>query len=131
MDLGKLKYYINARLESLTDINIYDGSAPENATFPYLVYIIQSSTKEEHNKHRILEIDFWDDTNDDSAILAASKVVEEGKYVGGVLTVYGLDKSYQVETEGYYRCYIDMDGEIPVIESNMSRIYQRYLLIVN
>ena len=126
MDLIKLKEYIKDRLENLSELPVYDGKADENATFPYLCFHFPSSSFEFRNKKdRILEIDFWNDSNDDSGILAAAEKVKSGN--GEVI---GLDGSYQTESEGFYRANIEFEGEIQTQERNVSHFNQRYLLEV-
>lgn len=120
MELGKLKEYIAVRLSGLTIIRVYNGMAPINAVFPYLTFKISSASQLVRNRSdKILEIDYWDDTNDDTAILLASNNIKEG-----------LDYSWQDEVEGFYQCHLDFEGEIPDTESNISRINQRYILKV-
>lgn len=130
MTLKQLKPYIYTRLNSLSGITVFDGKAPETAIFPYLVFKFPASNFNFRTRtDRILEIDFWDNTNDDSDILTASTQVKDGKFdEHGILTVPGLNYSYQKETSGFYRAYIDFEGEIPDTSPEISRIQQRYIL---
>jgi hypothetical protein len=131
MELGKLKEYIKTRLSSLTDIGVYNGNVPETATFPYLVFKFPAANQIVRNRSdKIMEIDYWDDSNDDTDILEAARLVKNGKYSGTTLLVPGLDYSSQSETEGFYQCNLDFEGEIEDQESNISRINQRYILKV-
>jgi len=131
VDLSELKYYISQRLVNLSGINVYDLNAPNNAEFPYLVYKFTSSSNTERKRiDWILELDYWDNTNDDTDILLAVKKVKNGIYDGDELIVPGLDYSYQYETEGFYQCFEEFQGEIPQPESNISRMNQRFLLKV-
>lgn len=128
LELTNLKYYIKERLEQLSGLNVYDGVAKDNPTFPYIVFKLPSAsnTMRMTRTDRILEIDFWNDSNDDSAILAASQIVRFGD--GGSL--YGLDNSFQNEAEGFYKCYWDFEGEIPDPEKEIYHFNQRYILQV-
>jgi hypothetical protein len=131
LSLDKLKYYICQRLEALTDIGVYDAKPSDKAAFPYLIYTFtESDFTTRRRVDRYLEIDYWNNENDDSGILQASHLVKYGKYdVDGVtLLVPGLDFSQQNESEGFYHCYCDKENEIPDTEPNISRIYQRYVL---
>ena len=133
MELGKLKEYMAIRLSALTNIGVYNGNVPITATFPYLVFKFPAANQVVRNRSdKIMEIDYWDDTNDDTAILAASELVKNGKYAidGITLLVPGLDYSRQSEAEGFYQCSLDFEGEIEDQESNVSRINQRYILKV-
>ena len=134
MSLERLKYYISVRLKALTTIGVYDTKAKDGATFPYLVFTFnESDFLTRRRVDRYLEINYWNNSNDDSAILAAASLVRLGKFdVDGVtLLVPGLDYSFQNETEGFYRCFCQKDHEIPDPETNISRLYQRYILNVD
>lgn len=131
MDFSDLKAYIKSRLESLVDIDVYDGNPACVYPFPYLNFKIPSGTPIIDTRiDRILEIDFWDNSLDSSAIYAAAELVKKGIYVNGELTVIGFDGSWQCEVEGFYRSYLDFEGEIPDPEQNISRLNQRYILMV-
>lgn len=128
MTLSELKVLIKARLTRLSGITVYDGKAAENATFPYLCYTFTSTSFQYRNRDdRILEIDYWNNSNDDSGILAAAEKVKNGTTVLGV-EIPGLNFSYQDETSGFYHAYIDFEGEIPTQERNLSRYNQRFIL---
>lgn len=127
MEISRLKYYISQRLLNLTSINVYNGKVPDNASFPYLVFkFFSSSHTVRHRKDWILEIDFWNDSNDDTSILEAAENVKTGN--GEVI---GLDSSTQNESEGFYYANIDFEGEILDTEPNISRFNQRYILKVD
>lgn len=130
MTLSELKLYVKARLVALSGITVYDGEADSEETFPYLCFHFPSTSFQYRNKDdRIMEIDYYNDSNDDTEILAAAEKVKNGTTVG-VETVYGLDKSFQDESEGFYRCNIEFEGEIPTQEKNTCRFNQRYLFEV-
>lgn len=131
MNIENLKYYISVRLKALTNIKVYDAKAESGATFPYLVFKLTGSNFLERRRvDRYLEIDYWNNTNDDTEILAAAEAVKYGKFdVDGVtLLVPGLDYSFQNELDGFYSCYIEKDNEIEDPERNIIRWYQRYHL---
>lgn len=128
MEISKLQYYISQRLLNLTDINVYNRKVPDNATYPYLVFKFESSSHNYSNrKDWILTIDYWNDSNDDTDILEAAENIKNGRTVGDTDYI-GLNFSTQNENEGFYKCEIDFEGEIPDIEPNISRFNQRYLI---
>lgn len=128
MEIDKLEYYIGERLKTLTDIQVYNKKVPDNKTFPYLVYKFYACNYAvRHRKDWILEIDYWQDSNDDTDILEASITVKNGRTVDEVDYV-GLNNSTQNETEGFYQCHIDFEGSIPDTEPNISRYNQRYII---
>lgn len=128
MDLDKLEYYIGQRLLTLTDIAVYNTKAPDDKTFPYVVFKFEACNYNFENRADwILELDFWNDSNDDTDIIDASITVKKGRTVDEVDYI-GLDKSTQNESEGFYKCDIDFEGKIPDTEPNISRFNQRYLI---
>lgn len=127
MEIDKLEYYIGERLKNLTDIQVYNKKTPDNKTFPYLVYKFYACNYTvRHRKDWILEIDYWQDSNDDTDILETAINIKNGvgEYVG-------LNNSTQNETEGFYQCTIDFEGNIPDTEPNISRYNQRFILKVD
>lgn len=127
MEIDRLEYYIGQRLLNLSSIDVYNKKAKDEATFPYLIFkIYDANYIVRHRKDWILEIDYWNDNSDNSCIIDVSIDVKNGigEYVG-------LNNSTQNETEGFYRCHIDAEGEIPEQESDMSRYHQRYILYVD
>ena len=128
MEIDKLEYYIGERLKNLTDIQVYNKKTSDNKVFPYLVYKFYACNYTvRHRKDWILEIDYWQDSNDDTDILEASINVKNGRTVDEVDYV-GLNNSTQNETEGFYQCHIDFEGSIPDTEPNISRYNQRYII---
>jgi hypothetical protein len=131
MEIDKLEYYIGERLKTLTDIQVYNKKVPDNKTFPYLVYKFYTCNYAvRHRKDWILEIDYWQDSNDDTDILEAAITVKNGRTVDEVDYV-GLNNSTQNETEGFYQCTAEFEGSIPDTEPNISRYNQRFILKVD
>jgi hypothetical protein len=131
MTLSELKIYVKDRLEALSGITVYDGEADDEETFPYLCFSFPSTSFQYRNKDdRIMEIEYYNNTNDDTEILAAAEKVRNGTVDSEGDPVYGLDKSFQDESEGFYRCNIEFEGEIPTQEKNTYKFSQRYLLEV-
>lgn len=129
--MGDLKTYIKSRLESLVDIDVYEENQYGISPFPYLVFKIPSGNPViDIRIDRVLEIDYWDNSLDSSAVKEAAELVKKGVYVDGELTIPGFDYTYQCEAEGFYRSYLEFEGEIPDTEQNIYRINQRYILIV-
>ena len=131
MKLTDLSKYITTRLENLTGWSVYNKIVPDTALYPYIVYNLGHGDSEERSRiTRNLEIDYYIDSTDNSDLLDMSEVVRRGKYVNDVLTVYGLDYSYQSENEGFYHCFHDWEDEIDTGETYISRFQQRYVLHV-
>jgi len=131
MTLSELKLLVKARLVALSGITVYDGEADSEETFPYLCFHFPSASFQYRNKDdRIMEIDYYNDSNDDTEILAAAEKVRNGTTDDEGETVYGLDKSFQDESEGFYKCNIEFEGEIKTQEKNTCRFNQRYLFEV-
>lgn len=131
LEIDRLEHYISQRLLNLSPISVYNRKAGDEATFPYLVFkIYDCNYFVRHRKDWVLEIDYWNDSADDTAIIAAAISVKNGRTVGET-TYIGLNWSTQDETEGFYRCLIDMEGNIPDQEADMSRYHQKYTLYVD
>jgi hypothetical protein len=120
MVLSKLKEYVYARIQSLISIDVYNGIAPLEASFPYVTFNFTSSSYNYDTRADwVLELDFWNDTNDDTVLLSESELVKTG-----------FNYYWQSEIDGFYSSYLDFESEIPTNEKDMSRINQRYLLKV-
>lgn len=133
MEIDKLEYYISQRLSNLTDIPVYNKKPiiDDDLTFPYLVFHISDcSYLFRHRKDWILEINYWDDSNDDTTIIEESIKVKNGRTVGDTEYI-GLNLSMQDETEGFYQCHIEKEMSIIDPEPDISRYYQKYILKVD
>jgi len=128
VDLNKLKQYIYTRLDALTEIGVYDGKPTSTATFPYLVFTVQIVRKINTKETGLLKINYWDDTDDDSAILTASKYIKEGRIIDEV-ELPGFDPGWEVQSDLFYRTYLENESQPTEPESNMSRVLQSFLLI--
>lgn len=127
MEIDRLKYYIAQRLNELSPINMYDSKPLGD--MPYGVFKFYTCNYAvRHRKDWILEIDYWDDNTDDSTVLSAAIAVKNGDEEEEII---GLNNSTQDETEGFYQCTIEFEGEIPDTEQNISRYNQRYILKVD
>lgn len=128
MEVLTLETYIAQRLTNLSGINVYNRVAPDTATFPYLVFKLNACNYiVRHRKDWILELDFWNDSNDDSSIKQSAIYVKTGRTVGENIYI-GLDNSTQSEAEGFYQCHIEFEGTIEDIENDISRYNQRYII---
>lgn len=127
MEIDRLKYYIAQRLNDLSPINMYDSKPLGNMPYGVFKFYACNYTVR-HRKDWILEIDFWDDDIDDSTVLSAAIAVKNGDEDEDII---GLNNSTQSESEGFYYCTIDFEGEIPDTEQNISRYNQRYILKVD
>lgn len=127
MELIDLKKMIKERLEDLTSLNVYDTNVTVDKEFPYVTYNFQNAPNNSisaFRTDRILELDFWDETNDDKALLDAAEAIKNGNE-----EYDGFNWSRQNEIEGFYRCYIENDiHEIPEPDNNITHLRQTYLL---
>lgn len=119
MNLKSLKTYIKSRLQTASGLSVHSVNAPPNASCPYIVFKFNSLSTDvcPNRDDRVLEIEYWDDKMDDTDILNASELVRKS-----------FDYSWQNETEGFFTMYLDWEGEIPDIDTNISRIGQRYII---
>lgn len=131
MEIDRLEYYIGQRLLNLTDITVYNRKAPDNpdeTNFPYVVMNIESINYLVENRGDcILNLDFWNDSNDDSEIIQASKDIKNGRTVGEN-TYIGFKCSTQNESEGFYKSDIDFESPIIDQEPDISHYNQRYII---
>lgn len=120
VEFKKLKEYVYTRLNTCTTLNIYNGIVPVNTNYPYLLFSFSSSSMTVRNRtDYILEIDYWNNSNDDTVILEESEKVKQSFNYG-----------WQSESDGFFQSHIEFEAEIPTDNINMSRINQRYLLKV-
>lgn len=131
MEINKLEYYIGERLKTLTDITVFNRKASNTSIFPYLVYKLASCNYTvRHRKDWILEVDYWQDSSDDTVILQEAINVKNGRTKDGIEYI-GFNNSTQDEVEGFYQCTIDFEGSILDPEADISRYNQRYILKVD
>jgi hypothetical protein len=115
MELKTLKEHIYNLLLEVSGITVYSTKAPTNAIYPCCVYAFTGMIdKTDMQDKRILEIDYWNDTGNDDAILDASNAVREA-----------LDFYWD---SSLIRAFLDWESEIPDPERNITRISQRYLV---
>jgi hypothetical protein len=97
---------------------------PDDAVFPYVCFKFTSTDFNVRTRaDRILEIDFWNNSNDDSKLLELLDRVKNGNGL-----VKGLNYSIQDELEGFYKAYIEFEGEIQTNETEIIRHNQRYIV---
>jgi hypothetical protein len=132
MEIDKLVEYVKARIENLTNLTVYNKKSPTtNKVYPNVVFrFYTNSYLVRHRKDWILEIDYWNDTPDDSDIIQAAIDIKNGRTVDEVDYI-GLNNSTQDETEGFYKCYIDFESDIPDPEPYISHYHQRYIVQVD
>jgi hypothetical protein len=124
MTFAKFKQYIGEKIDAATTINVYATKLPSDAVFPYCVYKLKNISNENINKEIWqCEIDYWnkaatnEDEIDSTAVLTA---VEAVKAV--------IHKGWQVETDGFFRGYLDFADEIPDDTPGIYRFNQRYII---
>jgi hypothetical protein len=132
MEIDKLVEYMKARIENLTDLTVYNKKSPtSNKVYPNVVFRFSTNSYNvRHRKDWILDIHYWNDSPDDDDIIQASIDIKNGRTVGETEYI-GLNNSTQDENEGFYKCYIDFERDIPDPEPNISHYYQRYLVQVD
>ena len=120
MNFKQLKTHLYNRISSLTDLTVYNGSSPSLAIFPYVTFVITSSFEVVRGRSdKILELDYWTDSNNDSILLDEAEKVKQG-----------LNYMWQSENDGFLSSYLEFEAEIPNQEKNISHINQRYVLKV-
>jgi hypothetical protein len=118
MVLLTLKDYIYERLVEASSVPVYDIEVPKNGTYPCLVYAFTGFiNKSDTQDKRILTIDYWDITGDNSTILEVSNTIRDA-----------FDYSWQSENGIFFRIFLDWESEIPDQESYVKRIQQNYLV---
>lgn len=132
MELINFKKYITIRLENLSGLPVYNGNAPLDAEYPFIIYYINATHPDTGRPltktYAPLQLEYWDNKNDDSNIINAACKVKSGQDVDGNDTGYiGLHGSFQSETEGFYKCYLDIDtDDILQNEDNTIMKSQKY-----
>jgi hypothetical protein len=124
MTFAKLKQYIGEKIDAATTINVYGTKPSADAVYPYCVYKLKNINNDDINKERwLLEIDYWnksllnEDEIDSTAVLVA---VEAIKAV--------MHKGWQVETDGFFRSFLDFADEIPDDTPGIYRFNQRFII---
>lgn len=116
MELDELKKAVYNRINALLTQSVYTKQAPEGAVYPYAVITFPSSSSPLLWKQDwIIEIDYWDDTNDSSTVTAMSHTVKTG-----------FQGYWYSSTDVAFRTYLDFEGEFPTDLPELSRINQRY-----
>lgn len=124
MTFARLKQLIGEKIDAATTINVYATKPPQDAIFPYCVYKLKNVTNDSLIIEKWLcEIDYWnkatsnEDEFDSGSILTA---VEAVKAV--------MNGGWQVESDGFFKCYLDFADEIPDDSPGIYRYHQRYYL---
>lgn len=124
MTFAKFKQYIGEKIDAATTINVYATKPPSDAVFPYCVYKLKNINNDNLIMEKWLcEIDYWnksasnEDEIDSTTILTA---VEAVKAV--------IHKGWQVESDGFFKTYLDFADEIPDDEPGIYRFHQRYYI---
>lgn len=117
MTLLELKTLITQKLNSVVDIPVY---AKQAIGYPCVVYTLSGLDNIVRNREEfILEVNFWNDSLDDTILLTA---YEQVKSV--------FDYAWGTGTTGFFQSHLIWSGEIPDIEVNICRLQQRYLVKV-
>lgn len=134
MDYATFKSYLKARITELANLNntvsVYDDTAGDNSTGPYIVFNIPIAPNDLISTAFQVDIHFWDETGDDTTINQVAKDVRNGGN-DGENDVYGLRCSTQVESEGFYKCDMMIDTHnMTEKNSEMSHLLQSYQITV-
>lgn len=117
MTLQELKTLTYTKLKNAVNIPVYSKNA---INYPCIVYTLLGLDSNVKNREEfILEIDFWNDSEDDSALLTAYEQIK---------SVFNY--AWETGTTGFLQSYLIWSGEIPEIETHVSRLQQRYQLKV-
>lgn len=117
MTLQELKTLITAKLNSVVSLPVYNKQA---IGYPCIVYNLSGLDNMVRNREEfILEVNFWNDSLDDSELLTAYEQVK---------TVFNY--AWETGTTGFLQSHLIWSGEIPDIEPNVCRLQQRYQLKV-
>ena len=119
LTFGKLKEYIGLKIDTATTINVVGNKIALDKVYPCVVMKFPTCIPEEAKEDWILELDFWDkeaDNDVDSTdILTAVELVK-----------VAMNRSWQVETGGFFKSYLEFEGEIPDDTVGVYHFNQRY-----
>lgn len=125
MEYDALKIYVSQRLANLATIPVTNKKPITSP--PYIIYKFTAcSYNVRHRKDWILELDYWDDRDDDTDIIQQSIYIKNGRDSN-----IGLNNSMQNESDGFYVSTIEFESSITEIESGISHYNQRFLLKVD
>lgn len=123
LTFGKLKEYIGLKIDTATTLNVFSNKVPNDKSYPCIVMKFPDCTPEEVRERWTLELDFWDkeaDNDVDSTdVLVAVEAIKAA-----------FNRGWQTETGGFFRTYLDFEGEIPDDTPGVYRFNQRYELIM-
>lgn len=125
MEYDALKIYVSQRLANLATIPVTNKKPITSP--PYIIYKFTAcGYNVRHRKDWILELDYWDNKDDDTDIIQQSIYIKNGRedYIG-------LNNSMQNEDDGFYISTIEFESPIIEIESGISHYNQRFLLKVD
>jgi len=124
MSFEKFKGYIGAKIDAAVSMGVYGTKPANDAGSIYCVFKLTNIDNPSLIKQVwTCEIDYWnkaannEDEIDSTAVLTA---VEAVKAV--------MNGGYQVESEGFFRSYLDFASEIPDPLPGVYRFQQRYII---
>ena len=106
--------YIYNQLK-LVHSNVYFEQAPENATFPYIVFKLPNSTENEAREDFILEVDIWDNNSDTTTLETLTNNIDTQ-----------LNRTHHTETNVVCSIYRINRLMIPDPDPNIRRRQLRY-----
>jgi len=117
---GNLKKYIASRIDVVVLSDVFTNKSPANNFTNYIVITFPSSSFDNIiQENWMVQIDFWkksDVDNVDSTDIQLD--VENVKSC--------LNNSYDTQIDGFYRCYIEFESEIPDPDPSVYHYQQRY-----
>lgn len=119
LTFGKLKEFIGLKIDTATTIGVYSNKVPNDKSYPCVVMKFPDCTPEETKEVWTLELDFWDKEADND--VDSTDVLTAVEAVKAV-----LNRSWQVETGGCFKSYLDFAGEILDDTVGVYRFNQRY-----
>jgi hypothetical protein len=122
MTFDKFKERITAKLIAATGLGVHSLVAGDDAISPYLVFKLKNIKNEELIKEIwMLEIDYWNVSG--SGSIDSTNALIAAEAVKAV-----MNGGWQVETDGFFKSYLDFADEIPDDNPGIYRYNQRYYI---
>lgn len=124
MTFSKFKGYIGAKIDGATTINVYGTKAPNDAVYPYCVYKLKNVDNPSLIKEVwACEIDYWNKAANNENEIDSTAILTAVEAVKAV-----MNGGWQVESEGFFKSYLDFADEIPDPDDGIYRFQQRYII---
>lgn len=123
ISFSNLKKYICSKIDAATTLNVYSLKIPQNTTNPYpciVVYFYNIDNPSLIKQVWIIELHYWNSVNSDS--VDSSSVLTAVEAVKAV-----MNGGWQVESDGFFRTYLENEREIPEPQPGVYHYYQQYI----